>query len=113
MGEMGDPLSRGLMAFCSENYGTAVSELEQATLEDHDSCRAFVYLGAAYTEVGRYNAAIGAFRRAADLRPDDPRMHYNLGQAYEAADVPDQALYEYSLALQYDPEYERAHRANS
>ncbi|HOK54987.1 MAG TPA: tetratricopeptide repeat protein, partial [Armatimonadota bacterium] len=87
MGKESDTLEKGLQAFKLQDYTTAVAELEQATMEDHEDFKAFLYLGAAYAGVGRYNAAIGALKRAAELRPDDARVHYNLGQAYEAAGV--------------------------
>ena len=113
MGEGSDNLTRGLAAYKARDYEAAVSELEQATLKDHENFQAFLYLGAAYAGAGRHNAAIGAFRRAAELRPDDARTHYNLGQAYEAAGVPREALYEYSRALGIDPRYTLARTAYS
>lgn len=111
MAEHSDCLTRGLQAFKSKDYETAVTELEQATIENHDDSSAFLYLGAAYTSVGRVNAAIGAFKRAEELSPDDPRVHYNLGQAYEAAGVSKEAFYEYAKALRISPCYSYARNA--
>lgn len=108
MGKDSESLTKGLQAFKDKDFTTAVEELEQATLEDHDDYQAFLYLGAAYTGAGRYNAAIGAFRRAAELHPDDARVHYNLGQAYEAAGVPREAYHEYVQALRINPYYPNA-----
>ena len=113
MGDARDCLTRGLEAFGAKDYEAAVGELEQATIENRDSFQAFLYLGAAYAEVGRHNAAIGAFKRAGELRPNDARVHYNLGQAYEAAGVPKEAVYEYSRAVRIDPSYDRARTAYS
>ncbi|MEN6371119.1 MAG: tetratricopeptide repeat protein [Armatimonadota bacterium] len=106
-----ETLRSGLEAFKVNDYTTAVSLLEQATLEDHEDYQAFLYLGAAYTGAGRNNAAIGAFRRAAELRPEDARVHYNLGQAYEAAGVPREAMFEYTQALKLNPCYVNAQSA--
>src|SRR5919202_1031789 len=36
-------------------------------------------------EAGRYDEAIAAFRRVAELRPDSARAFYHLGVAYETA----------------------------
>jgi len=113
MADRSDWLAEGLEAYKAGDYETAVSELEQATLEDREDYQAFLYLGAAYAAAGRYNAAIGAFKRAAELKPDDARAHYNLGQAYEAAGVPREAFYEYSRALSVDPHYAPARMAYS
>ena len=62
-------------------------------------------LGAAYAQQGRYNSAIGALKRASEIKPDSPRIHYNLGQAYEAAGVPREAWFEYKRALELDSKY--------
>lgn len=39
-------------------------------------------LGVFYTENKRFNLAIGEFKKAADLNPNDPRTYYNLGYLY-------------------------------
>jgi Flp pilus assembly protein TadD len=111
MREQSDCLARGLEAFKDEDFETAVSELEQATMTDHEDFSAFIYLGAAYVRVGRVNAAIGAFKKAEELRPMDARVHYNLGQAYEAAGVPKEAGHEYAQALRINPYYTNARTA--
>lgn len=111
MGKEMETLKGGLEAFKTSDYTTAVSLLEQATMEDHEDYQAFLYLGAAYVGAGRNNAAIGAFRRAAELRPEDARVHYNLGQAYEAAGVPREAIFEYTQALKINPYYTNARAA--
>ena len=101
----------GIDAFKGGDFDTAVEYLETATLDDPSSFRAFTYLGAAYVEQGRYNAAIGAFKRASEIKPDVAKVHYNLGQAYEAADVPREAWFEYKNALEINPYYQPAQAA--
>ncbi len=104
-------LERGIEAFSRQDYQTAVTEFEEASMADPTDDQAFIHLGAAYTAVERYNAAIGAFKRATELRPMEARMHYNLGQAYEVADVPQEAYHEYCRALRLDPSYTLAWQA--
>lgn len=111
MGYDNQSINRGLNAFKSQDYATAVSELEQATIVNHEDFQAFLYLGAAYAGAGRTNAAIGAFKKAAEIKPEDARAHYNLGQAYEAAGVPREALFEYARALRINPYYSHAREA--
>jgi Flp pilus assembly protein TadD len=106
-----DNIDSGIHAFKAGEFDEAVHDLENATLDDPSNFRAFTYLGAAYVESGRYNAAIGAFKRASEIRPDAAKVHYNLGQAYEAADVPREAWFEYKNALQCDPYYQPARTA--
>lgn len=111
MAKISEYMSKGLAAYKSGDYATAVRELEQATIEDPKDSQAFVYLGAAYTAVGRQDAAIGAFKRAEELSPEDARIHYNLGQAYESAGVVLEAYREYAKALKINPCYSQARMA--
>ena len=97
-------LERGVAAFKAGDLERSIRILEEASRQD-GSYDAFVYLGAAYAQHGRHNSAIGAFRRAAEIKPNSPRVHYNLGQAYEAAGVPREAWFEYKRALEVDANY--------
>ncbi len=101
-------VTAGLAAFHAQDYLSAIAELEEATRLDENNFRAFLYLGACYGEIGKYEAAIGAFKRASAIRPNVPSVHYNLGQAYEAAGVPSEAAYEYNKALELNPNYKLA-----
>ena len=104
-------LDQGLAAFKTGDFQTAIDELEMVTREEPGNYRAFNYLGAAYAGKGKYNEAIGAFKRAEQINPDVASIHFNLGQAYEAAGVPAEAGYEYEFALRLDPGYTRAEEA--
>ena len=106
-----DHSAAGMAAFNSGDYDRAVQELEFTTLTDPGDFRAFTFLGAAYAQQRRYNAAIGAFKRATTLKPGVAKVHYNLGQAYEAAGVPTEAWFEYKKALEIDPFYQLAKMA--
>lgn len=98
-------IERGISAFKQGEFERATHLLEDASRRYPESYDAFVYLGAACAQQGRHNAAIGAFKRASQIKPDSPRVHYNLGQAYEAAGVPREAWFEYKKALEIDPKY--------
>lgn len=98
-------VERGIAAFKEGDFEAAVRILEEASREYPGSYEAYVYLGAAYAQQGRHNLSIGALKRACDITPDSPRVHYNLGQAYEAAGVPMEAWFEYQRALELDPKY--------
>ena len=112
-----DEVERGVAAFKRGDFSLTIDLLEQASRKYPESYDAFVYLGAACAQLGRHNAAIGAFKRASDIRPDSPRIHYNLGQAYEAAGVPREAWFEYKRAPRNRPKVRprerRAHLAYS
>lgn len=98
----------GVEAFKAGNIETAVEQLETATQLDHTNYKAFCYLGAAYSVKERYNAAIGAFKTAEQIAPNVASIHYNIAQAYEASDIPNEAEYEYERALEIDPNYLKA-----
>jgi len=111
MEDAANHIQKGLAAFQSGDYDTAISELEGATREDSANYRAFIFLGAAYAGKAKYNAAIGAFKMAEQINPNVASVHYNIGQAYEAAGVPDEAEYEYEYALRITPNYSKAQEA--
>jgi Flp pilus assembly protein TadD len=105
---MADPratLARGIELFKEGAFDQAVDVLEDATRQDEWSYDAWVYLGAAYAQQGRQNLVIGALRRACEIEPNSPKIHYNLGQAYESAGVPREAWFEYKRALELDSNY--------
>ena len=104
-------LDRGIAVFKEGKFEKAIPMLEEATREYPESYEAFVYLGATYAQLARYNAAIGALKKASEIKPGSPRVHYNLGQAYEAAGVPKEAWSEYKKSLELDSNYSLARNA--
>lgn len=105
MAEQMTSVERGIAAFKDGDFDRAVQVLEDASREYTASYEAYVYLGAAYAQQGRHNLSIGAFKKASEINPGSPRIHYNLGQAYEAAGVPMEAWFEYKRALELDSRY--------
>lgn len=104
-------LEKAIVEFKKGDYEKAIPMLEEASREFPDSYEAFVYLGAAYAQLARYNAAIGALKHASEIKPGSPRIHYNMGQAYEAAGVPKEAWKEYKKSLELDANYSLARNA--
>lgn len=111
MSQASEHFARGVEAFKSGDYDTAVTELETATQLNHQDYKAFNYLGAAYAAKNRYNAAIGAFKTAEQIAPAVASIHYNIAQAYEATGILNEAEYEYERALEIDPDYAKARQA--
>lgn len=104
-------LDIGIEAFKSGDVARAIQELEAATKEDPANYRAYNFLGAAYAAKERYNAAIGAFKHAEQINPSLASIHYNIGQAYEASGMPEEAVFEYEQALRLDSSYSKAAQA--
>lgn len=113
MTENADVIQKGKTALDGGDLKSAVEAFEEATRLDTESYDAFVYLAVAYSKQSRYNRAIGALKKASDIRPNSPNVHYNLGQAYEAAGVPKEAWSEYKNALNIDAFYAKAREAMS
>jgi Flp pilus assembly protein TadD len=88
MTEAEEHFRRGVEAFKAGDCDKAIEELEAATRLDQDNYKAFNYLGAAYAAKGRFNTAIGAFKRAEQIAPNVASIHYNIAQAYEATGIP-------------------------
>lgn len=111
MADAAEHFRLGVEAFKAGDCDTAIQELETVTQLDHQNHKAFCYLGAAYSAKGRHNAAIGAFKTAEQINPGVASIHYNIAQAYEAAEVFNEAEYEYGKALEIDPDYAKAQEA--
>lgn len=65
-------------------------------------------LGVVYNVSREYEAAVDAFRRAIDLKPDDYQLWNKLGATLANSNKSDQALPAYHKALQLKPKYARA-----
>src|SRR5436305_960522 len=65
--------------------------------------------GAALSERGDMEGAIGAFREAAALEPDHPGAHFNLGLALHARGDLDGAAAAYRAAIALDASHAEAH----
>jgi len=65
-------------------------------------------------EAGRYELARTQLEKVLKIQPNDPKAHYYMGELYRRS-VKDaggirEAIREYLLALQYDPDYAAPHR---
>jgi pentatricopeptide repeat protein len=57
---------------------------------------------------GEYYAAVTSFQQAANMNPRSPDVHNALGLAYRKAGNEEQAIQEFKLALEIDPNYSPA-----
>ncbi|MBQ7524856.1 MAG: tetratricopeptide repeat protein [Abditibacteriota bacterium] len=98
-------LANGVSLLKQGEINDAVDVLEKFTRNNSENSEAFVYLASAYTAQERHNLAIGALKRASELKPKSSQIRFALGQSYEAAGVPKEALKEYKKALEIEPDY--------
>jgi tetratricopeptide (TPR) repeat protein len=115
-----DPSEDNLFDWGSEmllhrTYEPAIAIFQQATLRYPNSPRLFIGLGLAMYSRGKYDDAVEALLKAADLNPADPRCYVFLSKAYDssprqASDVidrfrrytelkPDNAMAQYYYAM--------------
>ena len=67
--------------------------------------------GYALARLGQYEAAIGSFRQATRISPEDERSWLAIGQSQSALGRPEQAQQAYRQALRYRPESAPAYLA--
>jgi len=65
--------------------------------------KAHNFLGRAYYTQGMMDEAVTAYKKAAELDPENPDSYINLGIAYRYNGMPDEALKEYNKALEFNP----------
>jgi len=78
--------------------------------EKVDDSAVYSYLGAAYDQKGDKLNAIHAFEESLRLN-ESPKAYYNLAVIYESVGRIDEAVREYRMALELDPNYARAAQA--
>jgi tetratricopeptide (TPR) repeat protein len=65
--------------------------------------------GMALYDSGKLDEAIGAFKQANKLRPDDPQTHYMLGMVYWKAKAYKDAADSFKRAVRLKPDWSEAH----
>jgi tetratricopeptide (TPR) repeat protein len=75
-----------------EDLDFEISFFENILKTNPDFVEALIALGDAYTKRGRYEDGLKIDQRLAQLRPDDPLVHYNLACSYSLLKMPDQSL---------------------
>ena len=94
----------------SGQFEEAIEALKRAQQEDQEDAQIFTFLGVAYNKIGDKMRAIRSFEES--LRIDESaRGYYNLAMIYESVKRYDEAVREYHMALDTDPNYVRAKEA--
>ena len=90
-------------------HRTAVGRLEQAVAAQPLHAAAQFWLAYCRQELGETLAAIERYKVAADLMPNDPRVAFNLGIAFQRLNLPGKAEAEFTRAIELDPADGEAH----
>lgn len=99
----------GLRLLKAGRIDDAITVLEKVR-QKVDDAAVYSYLGAAYDQKGDKLNAIHAFEESLRLN-ESPKGYYNLAVIYESVGRIDEAVREYRMALELDPNYERAAKA--
>jgi len=68
--------------FRSKNYEKAAAELEAVVKDDAKHQQAQLHLGRSYKALKKTDEAVGAYKKAVELKPDDAEANYELGKIY-------------------------------
>ena len=82
------------------NFSPARTQCSSATLDKNpDSWQAHNHLGAALYMEGHWQQAGPHFKRATELKPENPESHNNLGLYYSLLHDMDSAIHQYEIAV--------------
>jgi tetratricopeptide (TPR) repeat protein len=104
------PKDEGVRLLKEGKLREAIEQLEKALALDPDDPRLHTYLGAAYNGVPDKLHAIHHFEESLRLA-ETPKGYYNLGLVYESVHRVDEAVRQYRMALDIDPNYANAQEA--
>jgi len=90
-------------------YADALARLEEATRLDPRLAAAFRFRGIGLLDVGKLDAAVGAFESACALAPDDTESAVLLGGALQSAGRTQAAIERFRKVIERDPDHARAH----
>ena len=88
----------------AEDREGAIAHAKDWTEFMPDNSTAWYELGVAYANLGRFNEAIDAYRKAISIDPEYARAWYNLGITYGELSRHNEAIDAYRKAISIDPE---------
>lgn len=91
------------------DFSTGEGYLQRAALFVPAQADVWSNLGLSLGHLNRAVEAVEAYRRAAELKPEDARSHVQLGDALQMAGDPEAALLAYEAALARHPEFSEAY----
>jgi tetratricopeptide (TPR) repeat protein len=97
-------LALGITYFRAKNYDTALKWLKQAAANPATALDAHFYLGRLARQRANYDEAIGYFNQCLAVRPDQPDVLAEIGQAYVANRDYPRAGVALERAVQLDPD---------
>ncbi|MFQ5716139.1 MAG: trypsin-like peptidase domain-containing protein [Nitrospinales bacterium] len=87
-----------------------INRLKARAAETLNDAEAYLALGHAYSEAGRSQEAIAAYRDALLINPRNGQAHFQLGSIYSSLGYYQEAVQEFQEAIQTEPGLADAHR---
>ncbi len=109
LANLSDALTRGEQFRGAERHAAAEDAYRQATRHDPFAPEAWAGLAAACNAQGKLDEATAHYRRALELRPQDPRTHNSLGIVYAKQLRHALAEAHFRAAIDLNPDYAKAH----
>ncbi len=78
-----EAMQAGVNAAWDRNWDQAIAAYQRALAEFPNDVSALTSLGLVYSGAGQLKAALGSYRRASELAPDDPVLHERIGKTRE------------------------------
>src|SRR5207244_80703 len=88
--------------------GREIAEATQSLATNPNDLAALLKRARAYTKESRHELALGDYTKAADIKPDDPALHYGRGTALQNLRRYEEALRAYDEALRLAPGHTNA-----
>ncbi len=101
---------RALEAYQDSDMEAALAACEEAVALDEGHVQGNLLLGRVLIRYEDYLRAATALRRAADLAPENPEVHFFLGQAFEKRGLADEARESYQHCMEVAPDGPQADR---
>jgi tetratricopeptide (TPR) repeat protein len=100
---------RGVQFLFKNDYETAIVDLTEAILLDHNYTNAYYFRGDAYYYKKDYDRAIADYTQAIRIDPNYKQAYFSRGDAYYEKEDYDRAIADYTQAIRIDPNYDRAY----
>lgn len=96
-------IKEGYKLFAIGAINAALAVAKQATARYGDDPNTWALLAEARFRTNDTDSAIYEYKRAIDLRPNEPKFHHSLGQVFEKAKQNDYAIIAYNKAIELAP----------
>jgi len=87
------------------DYATVVNKVLEALKITGDDVTLYTKLAGAYTELGKYDAALEVYEKVAKMKPNDAFIYISIGSIYEAKGDFKNALESYNKSMDLFPDY--------